>query len=108
MGDRPSAFLFGGDDVAIDGTRPAGSSQADAQNLTSLRRGSTIRGILKGTFTRKSLEHMATSEQEQADDQRYYLQQRKEASKFTMVRAAAAPWVAVPTGWGHSTATEWA
>ena len=78
---------MGGDDTAVDGSRPSGS--LGDQGSGTLRR-NTIRGLIRGTFSRKGgLEAMESTEQEQAEDQRFYLQQRRDASKFTMVRPRA-------------------
>ena len=86
-----AAYLFGGDDTAVDGTRPAGSSGAELGSGTMRR--NTIRGLIRGTFSRRTGSdalQAQNSEQEQADDQRFYLQQRRDASKFTMVRCRGA------------------
>jgi hypothetical protein len=89
LGAMLAAYLFGGDETAVDGTRPQGAVAdplaGPGSGLNTLRR-NTIRGLIRGTFTRRGGLEAASSEQEQAEDQRFYLQQRRDASKFTMVR----------------------
>ena len=94
------AYLFGGDDTAIDGSRPPAMETASGAGST-MRRNTTLRGLLRGTFSRKSMEGLS-SEQEQAEDQRFYLAQKRDASKFTMVRARVASTRPQTPAWGHA------
>jgi myosin-15 len=86
---NPYGYLFGGDDTATDGTRPAASIAIPSMEGTgTMGRRNTLRGLIKGTFGKKAMEALVSSEGEQAEDQRLYLQQRRDTSKFTMLEWA--------------------